>query len=366
MQGIRLKQKEWLKTRANADRVIRAVSSAFPDIEKSFFGSAAAETGVDNKEAVPSGASSGTGATVGLLRRGEWNQDAIGRSCVQALLGTFIGGGVTAADVERDTTGMLAAVADQEYNKGGWLTDEELDGLLQATAFYRRRGGLRPKKNSTKPGETREELATSTAEALQRKKKVKKVQLASKETYAEQIRGLLYTALSRCPDSAIRSEEGTAEALPLLVSGIVGGSEIYPLLLQWACRHLAVSPGLQQALRDQCTIIDSRNSTSAIGGTDVGGGTGVGGARVRYGSLVPKAVSYMAWAHPYSAAIGPPRKITEDVLVDLPTPSSFTGSTGSEDSGSGSITVLLKKEALLFVLHPGKLSFYNKTLCLSA
>jgi hypothetical protein len=120
-------------------------------------------------------------------------------------------------------------------------------------------------------------------------------------TSAQQISGILQMALRRCPESNMASEAARRAALPILISAIIGGAEIYPLLLQWATRHVAVSPGLQDALRADCRV-------------EIGEG---GQTELRYGSLMQKTINYLAWAHPYSAAIGPPRKITENVAVDV-------------------------------------------------
>ncbi|KAJ1432211.1 hypothetical protein B484DRAFT_478746 [Ochromonadaceae sp. CCMP2298] len=218
---------------------------------------------------------------------GLWDQEAVCRNSVRALLGTLIGG---PSDVNSG-----------DGIKERWLTDFELDELLEVTALYRRRG--------------------SRGAGV--------VKLGGKMTSAQQISGILQMALRRCPESNMASDEARAAALPILVSAIIGGAEIYPLLLQWATRHLAVSPGLQDALRADCRV-------------EIGEW---GKTEFKYGSLMQKTINYLAWAHPYSAAIGPPRKITENVVVDV--------NVAAPHMPIRIQTVQLDKEAIMFIVHPG-------------
>ena len=204
----------------------------------------------------------------------EWNQDIVIRNSVRALLGIMIGG----PQYGTNSTSTSSQSTSNTVIKEGWLSDLELDELLEVTADYRRRGPRRRK-------------------------------LDSKESYAERISSILQLALWRCAE--VNVDYDKFNVLPILVSAIVGGAEIYPLLLHWAVRHLAVSPGLQRALREDCRS----NSPGAD-------------PQLNYGAL-----------------IGPPRKLTEDVAV--------AANQAADGTPEQLREVLLRKEAILFVLHPG-------------
>jgi len=259
---IRKSQREWLRERAGPSQVSQTVHRIFPDIVSVF---------------------SATGAREGE-RCGVWDQTAFSGLTVRALLGTMIGGPTSEVPKRSDW-------------KEGWLSDTELDDLLALTEMYRRR--------APNPSH-RQELRKLTREGC-----------------AGRITSLLKTALARSSeqDESLRDRN---DLVPILVSAIVGGAEIYPLLLHWAVRHLAVSPGLQMAIRRDI-------KRAPDGGYE-------------YGSFIPKVVSHIAHTHPYSAAIGPPRKVTQDVNVRVVT--SAPGQERVEEE------VVLDKEAILFVTHP--------------
>lgn len=63
--------------------------------------------------------------------------------------------------------------------------------------------------------------------------------------YAKQVRELLRDAIARTGCSPAEVEE----RLPLLVSACVGGGEIFPLLMHWTVRRLALEPQLQAEIR---------------------------------------------------------------------------------------------------------------------
>jgi hypothetical protein len=267
---IRKKQGDWLRLRASPRKIAETVKRVFPDI-KVALSSAATAAGRE-----------------GAL----WDQTAFGRLSVRALLGTMIGG---PSAVLHESTGW----------KEGWLSDNELDELLELTEAYRRRT---PRPN------TRKGLGKMT-----------------RESTAEAISSLLKTALQRCckEDDVVRNQTESLDLIPILVSAIVGGAEIYPLLLFWTVRHLAVSPGLQNAIRRECATIDDGE----------------------YGSFVKRVVSHISYIHPYSAALGPPRKITQDtsVMVNIASP----GQPQNEQE------VILAKEAILFITHPALFSDWS-------
>jgi hypothetical protein len=213
---------------------------------------------------------------------------------VRALLGTLIGG---PSRSQRNFRGTILAEC-----REGWLIDPELDILVDATANYRRRG-------------PRGRL------------------VGSKESYAGVVSGILRKAIARSVeiDANMANSQLRIDALPILVSAIVGGSEIYPLLLHWAIRHLAVSPGLQQALRADCKQYADQSNTTVDA--------------LSYGSLIQKFVGYVAWAHPYSVAIGPPRKLTSDIILPV--------NVAPEGCPPVEQEVRLRKEAIMFIVHPG-------------
>lgn len=270
-KDIRKKQRDWLRLRANPSKIAETVRRVFPDV-KAAFSSAAVAAGRE-----------------GAL----WDQTVFCRLSVRALLGTMIGGPSTEV---YESTGW----------KEGWLSDYELDDLLELTEAYRRRA---PRPNR------RQGLGKMT-----------------RESTAEAISSLLKTALQRCckEDDALRAQAESLDLIPILVSAIVGGAEIYPLLLLWTVRHFAVSPGLQNAIKREC-------STKKDG---------------EYSVFVQRVVSHISHSHPYSAALGPPRKITEDtpVMVNIAPP----GQPSNEQ------VVILAKEAILFITHPALFSDWSE------
>eukprot|EP00325_Prymnesiales_sp_UTEX-LB-985_P001523 CAMPEP_0174703368 /NCGR_PEP_ID=MMETSP1094-20130205/7341_1 /TAXON_ID=156173 /ORGANISM="Chrysochromulina brevifilum, Strain UTEX LB 985" /LENGTH=445 /DNA_ID=CAMNT_0015901281 /DNA_START=8 /DNA_END=1345 /DNA_ORIENTATION=- len=129
---------------------------------------------------------------------------------------------------------------------------------------------------------------------------------ATKLDYALRVRELLLTALSR----AGRTPEECEELLPLLVSACVGGGEIFPLLIEWTVRRLAIEPDLQVAIRTELATQSSRS----------------------YGSSLTRTLAAVMRQCPYSLAIGPPRKALHEF--------EYRGLTIPEGS-------------LVFAMHPG-------------
>lgn len=123
------------------------------------------------------------------------------------------------------------------------------------------------------------------------------------------------------------------------------------MLLYWAARHLAITPGLQEALREEClNTVSSPTSTSGI----------------KYGNLMQKTIMYLAWAHPYSAALGPPRKITEDVILNMNEYKelfhNYYFNQDNNDSNNQDLKLKLDKEAIMFIVHPGLFINWNEKL----
>lgn len=183
-----------------------------------------------------------------------WPSEGLGSALLGALLKTFV-----------------------DDESAGLSTDERRE-LLTALAGYRKR--------STGPPNP----------------------FAGKVDYARQVRELLLTAQRRSG----RDESTVQELLPLLVSACVGGGEIFPLLLQWTIRRLAIEPDLQAELR----------ADLAASGKE-------------YGSLLPQILTAVLRQCPYSTAIGPPRKVLRD--FDVP----------------GHQGVTIPAESIVFAMHPG-------------
>lgn len=129
---------------------------------------------------------------------------------------------------------------------------------------------------------------------------------ATKLDYAQRVRELLLVALARSGRDATQSEE----LLPLLVSACVGGGEIFPLLMQWTIRRLALEPELQAEIRAQLQPESSRP----------------------YGSSLPRTLAAVMRQCPYSLAIGPPRKALRDF--------EYRG-------------MVIPEGSLVFAMHPG-------------
>jgi len=112
-------------------------------------------------------------------------------------------------------------------------------------------------------------------------------------------------------DRAIERTGAPEELLPLLVSATVGGSEIFPLLLHWQMLRLSVAPEMQEELYADLL----KNS----------------GGKRGFGPKFLKCVSACAKDCPASAAIGPPRKLVETLVVN---------------------NVEYPAEAIVFAMHP--------------
>ena len=117
------------------------------------------------------------------------------------------------------------------------------------------------------------------------------------------VRTLIERALARS------DRKGDDTALPIIVSAVVGGAEIFPLLLQWILRRVAVEPKLQSDLRENEL-----------------------GATLKPSPRMGRAAAAASKQVPMSAAVGPPRKVLHDVELR-------NGAT-------------LRKGSLVFVMHP--------------
>ena len=199
--------------------------------------------------AVEAGVTNGAGGAL-------WPSDELGATILGALLNVF--------------------ALEGSGNPEVLLSIQERSDLLAALSGYRKRSGAPKSPFSTKLD------------------------------YAEQVRGLLLTALRR----SSRSEDEVQRLLPLLVSACVGGGEIFPLLIQWAVRRLAVEPSLQAELVEPSSSVSSS-----------------------YSRKTARVVSAVLRQCPYSCAIGPPRKVLADVAM-----------------ADGRV---LPAEAIVFAMHPG-------------
>ena len=195
--------------------------------------------------AMAAGASGGANGAV-------WPSGPVGACMLGALLGVFGG-----------------------TNLDGCLSLAERSELLSSLAGYRKRANAPPNP------------------------------FATKLDYAQRVRELLLDALSRTG----RSDAECEEVLPLLVSACVGGGEIFPLLMQWTVRRLALDPAAQAEIRSE---LESSSKP--------------------YGSSLPRMLAAVMRQCPYSLAIGPPRK----ALADF----EYRGMTVPESS-------------LVFAMHPG-------------
>ncbi|CAK9062651.1 Cholesterol side-chain cleavage enzyme [Durusdinium trenchii] len=114
---------------------------------------------------------------------------------------------------------------------------------------------------------------------------------------AAEIREIVEAAIARSGQKDV--------VLPLMVAASVGGAEIFPTLLHWILLVLAYKPAQQEAV---AAAAKSGDTTALL--------------RETYRALRSKA---------YSVALGPPRKVLADVVVD---------------------DMLIPEGALLFAMHP--------------
>jgi len=169
---------------------------------------------------------------------------------------------------------LYAAVTRAFLGEDGLLSEDEIGEFMEATREY---SEMRAKSKSGGKGGDEKELPPGAA----------------------RIRKVLETALIRS------GRGGEKEALPLIVAASIGGAEIFPTLLHWIVLALAQDCALQE-----------RAASAAVTGNlrEV--------LRVVYCVLRRTA---------YSVALGPPRKILQEVVVD---------------------GLVLPEGALLFALHP--------------
>jgi len=167
---------------------------------------------------------------------------------------------------------LYAAVTRAFLGDQGLMSNEELEEFMEATREY---SEMRVKSKGGGGGG--EQLPPGSA----------------------RIRKVLEAALGR----AGRSHE--QEALPLMVAASIGGSEIFPNLLHWIILTLAQD----QSMQDQAARAAAAGDKQGL-------------MHVMYCVLRRTA---------YSVALGPPRKILRDVVVD---------------------GLRLPEGALLFALHP--------------
>lgn len=177
------------------------------------------------------------------------------------------------------------------------LNDTELKQLLGAVAAYRKR------------------TVVPNTPVLQRVVKLMRrlgMMPDGKDIYAQEIESILGEAVQRV--------SAPPEVLPLLVSAVVGGAEIFPLLLHWAVLRLSADPRAQEQLFAE--LVDQHSRPEKLSGAPSGGWT----------KTFVQAVAACACDCPVSAAIGAPRKLTKDLT--------FEGFT-------------LPAECLVFAMHPG-------------
>lgn len=226
-------------------------------------------------------------------------------ACFDAAMAAGSGGGAAwpAAEVGTAILGALLGVfVGEEINE--CLSVSERAELLSSLAGYRKRANAPPNP------------------------------FATKLDYAQRVRALLLRSLQRSG----RSEEESEELLPLLVSACVGGGEIFPLLLQWTIRRLALEPALQvRSLRtrrcDRHACIHARATASRSSPAPQAEiRTELSSTSKPYGSTIPRIIAAVMRQCPYSLAIGPPRK----ALTDF----EFRGMHVPEGS-------------LVFAMHPG-------------
>ncbi|CAE8660963.1 unnamed protein product [Polarella glacialis] len=116
---------------------------------------------------------------------------------------------------------------------------------------------------------------------------------------AVEIRDIVEAAMVRA------GRDDSDMALPVIVAASVGGAEIFPTLLHWVCLHFAKN--------------EDRQESAARAAAE---GDKAGLLREMYAALR---------SMPYSVALGPPRKILADAVVD---------------------GMKLPAGALLFAMHP--------------
>jgi len=116
--------------RANAQAISEIVDGVVPKISSSF------ETAA---EAHISAGGDNSGVGVGL-----WDQYTFSRLCTRALLGCFIGkpDKSDGADFPHRKTLDDKNFSSNEWNEG-WLSDDELESLLELVAAYRKRNRIR-------------------------------------------------------------------------------------------------------------------------------------------------------------------------------------------------------------------------------
>ena len=151
------------------------------------------------------------------------------------------------------------------------LDEDELDELLTSLANYRKRGFGVVKKIK--------QLAIQLLGQEQNKK------VDDSE--------VIYNLLTKAVDRAEINNEQREEILPLLVSAVVGGGEIFPLLLHWIILRLSVDPEMQESLYRK---LDTGSKQTAS-----------------LHNLFGKTVSAIMYDIPYSPAIGPPRKMNQAI-----------------------------------------------------
>ena len=103
----------------------------------------------------------------------------------------------------------------------------------------------------------------------------------------------------------------SSDLLPLLVSATVGGAEIFPLILHWIVLRLSVNAETQKLLFNELPANESQPPSSA---------------------LFTQTVSACCFDCPYSPAIGPPRKLLQEIDFD---------------------GIKLPAESIVFAMHPG-------------
>jgi len=169
---------------------------------------------------------------------------------------------------------LYAAVTRAFLGEDGLLSENELGEFMEATREY---SEMRAKSKSGSKAGDDEQLPPG----------------------ASRIRRVLEAALNRS------GRGGEKEALPLIVAASIGGAEIFPTLLHWIVLAMAQDAALQERAARAAVTDDLQEVL-----------------RVIYSVLRRTA---------YSVALGPPRKILQDAVVD---------------------GLVLPEGALLFALHP--------------
>ena len=223
---IRQQQRQWLAANAGDKEVRAAVQS----IELELF------SAIDDAMAC------------GTCKGAAWPAEQVSTALLGALLGVFAGEQIASSVSMGERSELLSCLS-------GYRTGRESQMRVGFGAAAKRQTAP-PNPLATKP--------------------------RTKLDYANQVRSMLLDVLGRSGRTAAACEE----FLPLLVSACAGGGELFPILLQWIVRRLALEPELQATIRQELTKSGQP-----------------------YGATLPRVLSEALRQCPYSLAVGPPRKV---------------------------------------------------------